>query len=204
MGRFFVLAALAIAAILAPSATQASAIQPISTLPAHTPGPVARFESSPGEAMPRTIAEHQSEPGESKEEFLLRLAAFQRGWTHYNGAEACGVIARKGDTYSVITQTIDSQVECGARAIYAGWENTGETIHSHPEANAGGRVHITPGTRRVSAALVGRMTHVQIRRHQFSEGDYASGCGYLVDHGALLYQCGKGTERHIGDVPAVQ
>jgi len=152
------------------------------------------------EPTARIIAEHESQPGESKEAFLQRYAVFLDGWTGQNGVEACGVIAEKDGAYSVITQTVDSQVECSSNAIYSGWASTGETIHSHPPADPDGWLRLNAKTIEVSGDLLGGRTQVAVLPKTFSPGDIAAGPGYLVCSGELLYQSGDGTAKAVASI----
>lgn len=129
-----------------------------------------------------TVLPMGSNPGESKDDFLVRVATFMHGYSWSTGYESCGIIAEKDGAYSVVVGTSESPTYCDSQMIYTGWASTGETIHSHPVTNG---------------VLDGR----EVLIHTFSEGDYAAGPGYLVDHGKLIYQRGKGTESVVADIP---
>ena len=145
------------------------------------------------DASARQIMEFESQQAESKEQFIIRVGTFLKGWTTDNGVEACGRIAEKDGAYSIILQTNDIQIWCDSNLIYRGWNDTGETIHSHPDTPKNGRLMLTMKTRQ---AIGISDAFRKIKRHAFSEGDYAIP-GYLVDNGKLFYQNGKGTEVEI-------
>ena len=139
------------------------------------------------------IMEFESTSNETKQDFIIRVGLFLKGWTTDNGVEACGRIAVKDGAYSVILQTSGIQIWCDSNLIYNGWTDTGETIHSHPDTPKNGVLRLTAKTRQ---AIGISDAFRKIKRHAFSEGDYAIP-GYLVDNGKLFYQNGKGTEIEI-------
>ena len=139
------------------------------------------------------IMEFESTANETKQDFIIRVGLFLKGWTTDNGVEACGRIAVKDGAYSVILQTSGIQIWCDSNLIYNGWTDTGETIHSHPDTPKNGMLRLNQKTRQA----VGTSDPMRrIKRHTFSEGDYTIP-GYLVDNGKLFYQNGKGTETEI-------
>lgn len=125
-------------------------------------------------AKAEIVKEMESAPGESKAEFIVRVAVWLQGWTVKNNAEACGHIITMDGIYAVILQTQNLRDECLSSASYKGWTLTGENIHSHPHRR-------------------------KTKAHAFSDTDYSTP-GYLVDSNVLWYQNGKGTEIQIKDL----
>jgi len=76
-----------------------------------------------------------SQPGETKEAFMGRVASFLAYYTKVKGWEACGMVqeAHNGQGWGVRLITNGSQLGC-ARIQFemAGSTSTDESIHSHP------------------------------------------------------------------------
>lgn len=155
------------------------------------------------EPQPRVVNEMVSEPGETHEQFVQRVAVFLNGWTYYNSVEACGVLARNSHGFSVVIGTLDSQVHCDSVLYLAGYQATGETIHSHPMPDAAGRLVISDRTRLLTGDLLDGRRFVEVQRKQFSADDYRAGPGYLVTDGVLLHQRGVGTRQLVAMLPDV-
>lgn len=127
-----------------------------------------------------TIRVMESVQGETKTEFVTRVATFIHGWTDKWGFEACGYITTfQGSLYVVVETNRDTHY-CNSTTMVKGSTYSGETIHSHPSRKFG-----ASKSRRKSA--------------NWSALDYETP-GYLVENGWLFYQNGKGTESVIGNV----
>lgn len=153
------------------------------------------------------LGDHVSDEGEDLEAFLLRLAPTLEAYTAENGFEACGVVAQNedGDRFGVRLVTSRGALTCFMRTadVPKGMRPLRLTIHSHPQ-----RTKVAPTTADVaffatrpspSGRLVrrGQLEHTS-HGAAFSSADYEAGAGYLVTHGALHYQEGRGTERVVG------
>lgn len=145
----------------------------------------------------KDINEMTSNLGETKTQFLGRVAVFMEGYTASTGNEACGLIAEKDGLYSVIVQTSDIQIYCDSNRIYSGWNYIGENIHSHPQPRADGKIKLTEESQKWLGVL--GMPYWAVNKKQFSEGDYKAGPGYLVTNHQLLYQNGIGTRKVVID-----
>lgn len=160
------------------------------------------------------VGTYTSTPGESHDAFVRRVAQALKAWTDETGTEACGPIEQAKDgTYSVQLTTEKAQTVClQSTAPVAGMAYTGDNIHSHPSAKNGGYTVRLTGQDLVALEALGRGKLVDdLRRFHirtlhaepdtFSDDDYASGPGYLVVKGRLLYQHGKGTAAVVATLP---
>lgn len=157
------------------------------------------------------LGSHVSEPGETKEMFVLRVAAEMQRWTDLTGNEACGVLATDGQRWGVSLTTQQAQVLCffAREVVPAGMTATGENIHSHPTPDKG-HLRITAETRQVLRDVGDRVLlkrvkdanggRLRVEVEGFSTDDYAAGPGYLVVNGRLYFQAGRGTQREVGQV----
>ncbi|RRU72231.1 hypothetical protein [Stenotrophomonas maltophilia] len=148
-----------------------------------------------------------SEPGQTKDEFIRRVASYLDRLTAHTGAEACGELSTspKGDQWGVRIVTQNSQLHCLIVKPNAPFDfiATGEIIHSHPRE---GLLTLSAHTARLMSVLdpkskrysAGQSRHVSPEK--FSDADYSAGRGYLVANGRLLYQAGVGTERDLGSI----
>ena len=152
------------------------------------------------------IGVYTSQPGETLHAFLLRLAPVLRDYTRRTGTEACGAIAKDAAGYGVALGSNESQIGClaGEAGVPAGMTWTGETIHSHP---AGSFFYLTRNDRKLAWA-----THAEdpgartfeASPNGFSDTDYASGPGYLVAGGRLLYESRPHQQEVVGVVGTVK
>lgn len=159
-----------------------------------------------GEVLPLSkITTFQSEAGETKEAFVLRVARWMRTYTDSSSFEACGpLMAADGGGWAVPVFTNLAQMGCAMPPVEMdGFAQSDETIHSHPNAHA-----IEPNARDL-VFLRGqsrRFDGTKRHRHstnpnEFSATDYAGGPGYLVTGTQLLHQRGKGTSRIVAEIP---
>ena len=144
-----------------------------------------------------------SEPSETKEAFVRRLAIYMQAWTQEHGAEVCGFLATDGERWGVRLTTQKSQAFCffAAAMVPEGMTATPETIHTHPSAK-NGWLAVNDSTRAAAKAigdykLGSRGTHWMKVEPGFSGDDYNAGPGYLVVDGRVLHQAGRGTEREV-------
>lgn len=148
------------------------------------------------------LFEDHSRAGESLDQFMSRIGPRLRAYSDRTGYEACGVIARGGDTYGVIVGTNHAHIACvnAHSFVPAGMTSINETIHSH-----GGERPFRPN--RADKALMGEFLlakpgDVSARGQTldaFSPVDFSGGPGYLaIPFGRLLHQSGqKGTIREV-------
>lgn len=160
-----------------------------------------------GESIVATpVATVVAEPGESDEAFLLRRGKLFRGYTASTGFEACAQICRAPDgRLGLSVYTSGSQIGCAIiNKCPEGMVETGESIHSHPQArairsNAADRAFMR--ARRPGAHVPRYQVLGVEQKSRFSAVDYASGPGYLVDGDVMLYQNGYGKVRQVGVIP---
>lgn len=155
------------------------------------------------------LGDHVSQEGEDLEAFLLRLAPTLEAYTAESGFEACGFVAQNsdGDRFGVRLVTSKGALTCYMHSadVPAGMRPLRVTIHSHPQRHA-----VAPTAADVAffatlpsaSGRVVRRGRLEYTGHAkgaaFSAVDYDGGAGYLVTHGALHYQEGRGTERVVG------
>lgn len=141
-----------------------------------------------------------SNTGESKSDFLLRVGSVLHSFTGRTGHEACSAIMESDNstsdstpTYRVRLITNRSQVSC-LRVMFdeEGFKYTGETIHSHPFSHNHSKdsyknhdLRANRADQRLAGFSCGmRLT---ISDATFSPRDIENGGGYLVARGKLLY-----------------
>lgn len=174
----------AVAALVAGCSVAGSAVRPDAvTIPAT---PVDSF---------------RSDPGETRDGFLLRVGAALFAFSARTQLEACGTIAERADgqRWAVDAYTYRSHVFCLSLAenVAPGFVTTGLAIHSHPTKHA---FSATEADR----AFLGipqsdRPVTVRVQRPEwFSSGDYDNGPGYLATERGVLFQEGRGGERLLG------
>lgn len=155
------------------------------------------------------IAATRSAAGESLDSFAMRVAPWFRNFTASSGFEACGRFGRSAaGQFSIVITTSNAQVGCANGNLFLdGFEDTGETIHSHPQV----RRFVAEGNDRAFLrATIRGSRPVPLRQRlnggglTFSESDFESGPGYLVTASKVLHQRGKGTVREVGELPAVE
>ncbi|MDF9442977.1 hypothetical protein EM864_14640 [Stenotrophomonas acidaminiphila] len=142
------------------------------------------------------LFEEVSEPGETMDAFVLRIAPQLAEYTAASGFEACGAIATDGERFGVIVGSNGGHTVCVNfhRRVPDGMTSTRQTVHSHT----------TMKTYRLTATdllVVGGRPVGSVQRggnpERFSDEDYAAP-GYVVTGKAVKHQAGKGTERVIG------
>lgn len=97
--------------------------------------PVGRSGMVDTQGLPYVhIADYYSNPGESKNDFLLRIGPKLRAYSDKTGFEACGVIAtNQQGQFAVVLGSSLSHIGCvnDTTRIPHGMTSTNETIHSH-------------------------------------------------------------------------
>lgn len=169
-------------------------------------------EISPAFAAPSLthVAELVSEHGEPLEYFLLRIAPVLDRYTRETGFEACGLVSQTpdGNRFGVRLGTSKGAMTCEILRsnVPAGMTGLRLSIHSHPHKTTilptAADVAFYAGTQAENGTMVLRGRPQRVGGALFSTGDYASGPGYLVSNGRVLYQEGKGSERDLGSYTA--
>lgn len=144
------------------------------------------------------LFEAVSEPGESLDNFALRIGPNLRAFSDDTGFEACGIIASDGERFGVIVGSSQAHALCAnfTDKVPEGMKANGQTIHSHPRGdsykiNATDRAFLGPLYR-----IGDRYT--RSNRGVFSADDFSAGPGYLVSpSGAIYYQAGRDSVRKI-------
>lgn len=169
---------------------------------------VASLFAAPVAAAPtlQHVAELVSEQGEPLEDFVLRIAPVLDRYTHETGFEACGMVAQSadGERFGVRLGSTKGAMTCEMRRsnVPEGMTALRLSIHSHPHKPVvmptAADVSFYAGTQASNGRMIQRGRPERVGGAFFSVGDYASGPGYLVSEGRVLYQQGKGTERDLG------
>lgn len=136
-----------------------------------------------------------SAPGETEDAFLMRVAVYLQTYTFHKQVEVCGNIWSdpQHTRFSVPLGTINAQLGCstGNRGPFddsgTAWQETGETIHSHPSRN---RVVANHVDSLMGNFIEGNM--VSNKPRKFSLPDLKGGPGYLVSGRMLQYQKDEG------------
>lgn len=152
------------------------------------------------------IAELVSEQGEPLEAFVLRIAPVLDRYTRETGFEACGMVAQSPDSerFGVRLGSTKGAMTCEMRRsnVPPGMAALRLSIHSHPHKPTilptAADVAFYAGNQAANGRMVLRGRPQRVGGAFFSTGDYASGPGYLVSDGRVLYQEGKGSERDLG------
>lgn len=131
--------------------------------------------------------------GESKSQFIDRVAVVLDKWIHDSKFEACGQLAaNEAGNMSVVIVTVHAHGFCATPegAVVEGYKWVGESIHVHPNY----RWYTATD---IDQAVVGAVpgSRVVVDPRTFSDGDYKDGAGYLVTGGRVLYQNGRGTAK---------
>ena len=138
--------------------------------------------------------------GETRTEFVKRIAPDFVKYTDETGHEACGVISvlKNGadgvnPTFSIKMQTIKAQIACAGDGVAEGYTSMGTTIHSHPQKRV---VRLTAIDMKARGTPAGKLRTETLANCEFSDQDYQS-AGYLITCGKVLYQTGRGTDKEI-------
>ena len=162
-----------------------------------------------GETLPVfKVATFHSNEGETLDAFALRMGVWFRNFTTTSGYEACGLVfesATEKGRWALPIYTNHSQIGCAMpETALEGYARTGDTIHSHPvekmvEPNANDRIFLQGQSAQFNPE---RRHRRNVDPRTFSHTDFASGPGYLVTDGKVLYQAGPKAVREVGVLPA--
>lgn len=162
------------------------------------------------EAKAWPVAEYVSQEGETREEFVIRVAELLQKWTNENGVEACGFLASNGNTWGVKLLTLRNQISCipDPRYVPAGMKAQDDTIHSHPNPEEDGYIYLNKATLDSLLAMGDNTFHRTRKRnprvkaqYDFSSSDFKAGPGYMVMNGKLMYQKGRRNVEDLGMLP---
>lgn len=148
------------------------------------------------------VGTHMSQEGETREQFVMRVASIMQVWTDENDAEVCGYIATNGKQWGIILTTQRSQIMCvmDKNMVPKGFVADKDSIHTHPNPNPRGVVEVSQATIDAAAAIgeTGLRRKIEIS-HGFSGSDKRNGPGYLVAGGRIMHWDGR-RQRSIGAV----
>lgn len=89
----------------------------------------ASFAAHAG-AAPEPVKTFESAPGETMDNFALRVAPWATNWSGRTGSELCGEFERVGDTLRLVLQTTRAAFACDyAKTAAPSW--TGISFHTH-------------------------------------------------------------------------
>lgn len=157
-------------------------------------------------APPTPVGIWTSHAGESKDQFVLRVASAVYPTTRETGFEVCGnlMVSADGQTWRLPMVTDGSHVGCRTPQLgQAGFVLSGETLHTHPH-----EASFHPNVQDMALFPTYRANpgfRYPVDGDMFSPRDMANGPGYVVASGQhpfgsahLLYQQGPGTVRELG------
>lgn len=169
--------------------------------------------SAPLAAPSRAIGTWTSKEGESRDDFVLRVAVPLHAYTDKTGFETCGVLMKEnqGTRWRLRVTTNQSQLGCLLVSFDdPAFSPTEESLHTHPADG-----NITPNVHDValfprSGFRAGHERYT-VNGGDFSPLDYAGGPGYVVTPGGvpfgrphLLHQEGSATSRRdLGRLPSM-
>lgn len=166
------------------------------------PGRVERIRvTDAGTVEYQRLFRVQSEPGESLDTFMVRIAPRLVAFSEATGFEACGAIGSDGSRFGVVIGSNRAHVACASfnRHMPEGMTPVGQTIHSH--GNGAARLNRNdlrflglpegPRSQRMFGTVYGQ------DRYRFSERDKSGGPGYLATPTGLLHHDGKGEVRTV-------
>lgn len=168
----------------------------VSPVMAH-PEPVQEIQTAQGVVEFERLFEAVSEPGESLDAFVLRVAPHLRDYSDATGFEACGVLATDGERFGVVVGSTRAHAGCGSflEAVPAGMKPTGETIHSHRQ---GGLYRANENDRTLLGLRPGKQFETG-PADEFSREDFHAP-GYLVGARGVWHQAGRRTARQVGSL----
>lgn len=174
------------------SGTQPAPLLPLAPRPSR---PGQGHALAPMEAMEHApfveLGAMDSEPGESVDEFLVRVAQAMDVFTRRTHHEACAVIMSHTteQAWRVRMTTNRSHLSCTMVEFEEpGFVRWGPDIHSHPRVPGGIRVNSQDVLRNPSFKC--GQTAI-VFDEKFSGRDLDRGPGYLVSRGRLLFQKGR-------------
>ena len=154
------------------------------------------------------LFEAVSEPGESLDGFVLRIAPRLRAYSDATGFEACGLLATDGERFGVVVGTNQSHIACAnfKQIVPAGMNHTNQTVHSH-----GTDTPFKPNRSDYALSGAGLATTSHGKNSgrplsvmsgqtldEFSKSDFDGGPGYLAaPDGLVLFQNGSNSVRLV-------
>lgn len=160
------------------------------------------FEGFPG--LPyQEVSVDTSEPGETLDAFMLRIAPTLDAFTAKSEWEACGAIAQAPDgRYGIVVGSVQAALSCAVSAqnVPAGFVAIGQSLHSHPRTKT---IKPTASDLAIQAASnIRGLPYKAVEKNpysqKFSDVDVSSGPGYLVADGRVLHQAGWDRVREVG------
>ena len=141
------------------------------------------------------LFEAVSEPGESLDGFVLRIAPRLRAYSDATGYEACGVLATDGERFGVVVGTNHSHIACVNFSVYRpiGMTSYKKTMHSHGVEGKfkPNNADITLQGQHMSGRYLRINTVHGQKLAEFSDDDFRSGPGYLAaPEGRAFYHNG--------------
>lgn len=151
------------------------------------------------------VAVEVSEPGESLDGFVLRLAPVLDAFTARTEWEACGVLAQdEAGRYAAVIGSVQASLSCATSTenVPEGFVAMGQSIHSHP---ATPDVRPTPSDEAIQRMHgIRGAAYKAVKKNTGSKGfspvDFQAGPGYLVVAGKVLHQHGLRTTREVGRI----
>jgi hypothetical protein len=149
------------------------------------------------------VTTEESLPGETMDQFVVRIAPALDAFTAKMEWEACGVIGQAPDGhYGIVVGSIQAALTCATSNanVLPGMVATNQSFHSHPRTAT---VRPTVIDRNIQARNKGHFLpfrEVESNKNamMFSEADYAMGPGYMLHNGTIRHQEGRGTTRVVG------
>lgn len=143
------------------------------------------------------LFEESSQPDESLDAFVQRIAPQLAAFSQQTGMEACGIIAQQDHRWGVRVGTNHSHIVClnFPHKVPDGMSSTGLTLHSHPP---GRYYRVNAADRVVLGRLTALNTQVERGPKGFSPEDFGSGAGYLVEGNQVFFQAGVDAVRTVG------
>ncbi|KAF1704968.1 hypothetical protein [Pseudoxanthomonas kaohsiungensis] len=147
------------------------------------------------------LFEAVSEPGETLDAFVIRVAPRLVAYSDTTGFEACGVLASNGDRFGLAVGTNRSHVACASfrNKVPAGMVSTAETVHSHGK----GAARLNRNDLRFLGLSEDARSHRMFGtlhgqdRFRFSERDLAGEAGYLATPHGVVHHNGGGQTRAV-------
>lgn len=137
-----------------------------------------------------------SQPGETMDAFVLRIAPKLAEYTAETGFEACGAIASDGERFGVVVGSNGGHTVCVNfhRRVPDGMTSTRQTVHSHTTMKS---YRLTAADTLVVRGMPAGAVQRGGNAERFSDEDFAAP-GYVVTSRTVKHQAGRGTERTIG------
>lgn len=162
--------------------------------------------AAPAGYVRESVTTVQSEEGQNQTDFMLKVGRELRDFTDATGNEACGAVGfnASNNTYAVKVYTDGVSIGCAIKPseILAGFEFTGDIIHSHPHTKI---LKMREAERAwATEHNSGSATATSVRNDGasgFSRVDYAyRGVSWLVAGNNLLRKDEQGKSKNMGKV----